>query len=462
MLGGGATQPPASEVPTATRAGAEATATAVAFTPTPSVVHVMTPAYSAALKTVVDVVSEDTAPEKRAPYGDSYPINRLERSFLQDMTYVPDLDIAMYSVGEDADWWYVSIQMIGADPNNSLGIHFAVELDLDHDGFGDYIIWASPPYSEIWDTAHVQIFQDKNHDTGGLSGERSDAPLTTDGYESLIFNGGERDADPDMAWVRANASFDSTVQFAFKKSWAGTVFMLGVMADAGLTDVKKLDYVDRFKESEAGSPVRDKSSYPLKALCAVDNVCREAFGFGPTGYEPQLCPREAPATGQPKSTPSVCEAPPAGCPDGTHWSEVLCACVGVSCVSKGVQIDGPEGSIAIESLRVGDTVWTVDESGERIAAPILRVSRVPVPEGYEIVHLVLDDGRELWVSPGHPTADGRTIEDFVPGDLLDGARVTRADLIRYTESATYDILPSGGTGLYWANGILIGSTLADP
>jgi hypothetical protein len=156
----------------------------------------------------------------------------------------------------------------------------------------------------------VQIFQDKNHDTGGLSGERSDAPLSADGYETLIFNGGEGDADPDMAWVRANASFDATVQFAFKKSWSGKVFMLGVMADAGLTDVKKLDYVDRFKESEAGSPVKDKSSYPLKALFAVDNVCREAFGFKSTGLEPQLCPREPAPTREPKASPVPTDSKP--------------------------------------------------------------------------------------------------------------------------------------------------------
>ena len=82
--------------------------------------------------------------------------------------------------------------------------------------------------------------------------------------------------------------------------------MLGVLADAGPKDPGKLDYVDRFTAAEAGSSVRDNKYYPLKALFAVDNVCREAFGFTPTGYEPQLCPREAPpATKKPKATPEV-------------------------------------------------------------------------------------------------------------------------------------------------------------
>jgi hypothetical protein len=31
--------------------------------------------------------------------------------------------------------------------------------------------------------------------------------------------------------------------------------------------------------------------------------------------------------------------------------------------------------------------------------------------------------------------------------------------VPYEGSATYDLLPSGDTGLYWADGILLGSTL---
>jgi hypothetical protein len=301
------------------------------LSPTPSITHVMTPSVSPPLgKLVYDVSSLDTAPEKRAPYGDSYDINRLERPFLQDMTYVSDLDIVTYTVSQDTDWFYVSIELIGTDPNNSMGINYGVELDTNHDGFGDHIIWASPPYTPTWDTLNVKIFSDKNHNTGGLSAEKSDAPITTDGYETLAFNGGVGDADPDMAWMRVNAGKQATVQFAFKKSWSGTVFMLGVIADSGLQDVTKLDYVDRFTEAEAGSPVKDKQYYPLRALYEVDNACREAFGFKPNGYEPQLCPREVPPTSQPRSTPSVCQ-PPSYCTsqNGYAWDQATCTCTAI-------------------------------------------------------------------------------------------------------------------------------------
>lgn len=323
--------PAAQSTPAATEPVTQAPAAAETDTPlatfTPSVNHVMTPASPNPGKLVYDVESDGTAPEKRAPYGDSYDINRLERPFLQDMTYVPDLDIVTYTVASDDTWWYVSIELIGTDPNNNLGIDYGVELDTNHDGFGDYIIWAHPPYTPNWDTLPVQIYQDTNHDTGGLSAEKSDAPITTDGYDKLIFNGGLDDADPDMAWVRINAGQKATVQFAFKRSWSGDVFMLGVLADAGLRDVGKLDYVDRFTEEQAGSPIKDKQYYPLKALYAVDNACREAFGFKPTGYEPQLCPRdEPPPPQQPHKTPQACQPPPYCTGKSYHWDQATCTC----------------------------------------------------------------------------------------------------------------------------------------
>ena len=76
-----------------------------------------------------------------------------------------------------------------------------------------------------------------------------------------------------------------------------------------------------------------------------------------------------------------------------------------------------------------------------------------------MVRLIFDDGRELFASPGHPTADGRSVGNLAPGDLYDGASIVSAERVLYGEEATYDILPSGETGFYWANGVLLGSTL---
>jgi hypothetical protein len=296
------------------------------------VTHVMIPGDPRGGKLVYDVESVGTGPEKRAPYGDSYDINRLERPFRPDMGYAPDVDIADFIVTNDSDWWYVSIELIGSNPNNQPGINYGVELDLDHDGYGDYLIWAHPPYSEQWDTAPVQIYQDQNHNTGGLSAGKSDAPFSADGYETMIFDGMAGGADPDLAWVRIkNVEAEVSVQFAFKKSWSGSIFMMGVIADAGWKDPGKLDYVDQIPLAEAGSPVKENMYYPLKQLFLVDNTCREPFGFEASRFEIQVCPIPLQPTKTPH--PSEPDVPGiVGCPDpGPNvcrlWDPIKCVCL---------------------------------------------------------------------------------------------------------------------------------------
>ena len=105
------------------------------------------------------------------------------------------------------------------------------------------------------------------------------------------------------------------------------------------------------------------------------------------------------------------------------------------------------------------SVWTVNKSGERVAGVVIITSRTPVASNHHMVELVLDDGRKLLVSPGHPTVDGRRVGDLASNDLYDGASIVTRERIPYGKNATYDILPSGDTGFYWANGILLGSTL---
>jgi len=129
------------------------------------------------------------------------------------------------------------------------------------------------------------------------------------------------------------------------------------------------------------------------------------------------------------------------------------------CLAAGTLIDTPRGAVRVEALQVGDQVWTTNAAGERVMAVILQRGSVKVPVTHQVVHVVLSDGRELWASPGHPTADGRRLADLNVGDILDGSRVTRIERLQYQGLATYDLLPSGDTGFYWANGILMGSTL---
>jgi hypothetical protein len=106
--------------------------------------------------------------------------------------------------------------------------------------------------------------------------------------------------------------------------------------------------------------------------------------------------------------------------------------------------------VPVEELEGGMVVWTQDADGAWRILPILRTSQTPVRNDHQVVFLRLSDGREISASPGM----------LRPGDDLDGAKVTRADLVPYDGEFTYDILPAGDTGNYRAGGIPLKSTLA--
>jgi hypothetical protein len=130
------------------------------------------------------------------------------------------------------------------------------------------------------------------------------------------------------------------------------------------------------------------------------------------------------------------------------------------CLAFGVLIGTPAGQVPVQDVWPGMTVWTTDLEGRRIRGVVLQVGSMLAPLGHEVVRMTLSDGRMVVASPGHPTADGRRIGDLRPGDTLDGSRVVRTVLVPYTALATYDLLPSGPTGTYFADGVLLGSTLA--
>lgn len=130
------------------------------------------------------------------------------------------------------------------------------------------------------------------------------------------------------------------------------------------------------------------------------------------------------------------------------------------CLSSNTLISTPDGYIQITDLRPGMSVYTMDMDGNKTIMPIEFASKVSVPESHVLCHLVLNDGRELFVSGGHPTADGRFISDLNPGDVIDGAKLKSIERVTYSGGYTYDLLPAGDTGRYWANGVLLGSTLS--
>ncbi|MDO8590277.1 MAG: hypothetical protein Q7R69_03360 [bacterium] len=129
------------------------------------------------------------------------------------------------------------------------------------------------------------------------------------------------------------------------------------------------------------------------------------------------------------------------------------------CLARNTLIDTPSGTIPVQDLEKGMAIWTLNRLGERISAIVVETTRTPVPPTHQVIHLVLNDGREVFVSGGHPVTNGQKVQDLLVGEVYDGSYVSSVESIPYREQATYDVLPSGETGFYWANGILLDSTL---
>lgn len=129
------------------------------------------------------------------------------------------------------------------------------------------------------------------------------------------------------------------------------------------------------------------------------------------------------------------------------------------CLALNTLIATPNGDVRVQDLHAGDVVWSIDRDGARVVSTIVKTSKTLVPTTHRVIHLKLEDGRDVHVSPGHPTTDGRTVGDLKAGDLFDGSTVALAEVVPYGDDATYDLLPADETGAYWANGILLGSTL---
>jgi len=130
------------------------------------------------------------------------------------------------------------------------------------------------------------------------------------------------------------------------------------------------------------------------------------------------------------------------------------------CLAASTMIATPNGPVRVTDVRVGTIVWTQAADGSRVAASVIQIGSIEAPAEHRMVHLFLADGRELLVSPGHKTADGRPVGTLRAGDRLDGSMINRLELVPYAGGRTYDLLPAGATGHYWANGILLSSTLS--
>ena len=130
------------------------------------------------------------------------------------------------------------------------------------------------------------------------------------------------------------------------------------------------------------------------------------------------------------------------------------------CLAAETLIDTPAGPVRVTALKLGDAVWTAAADGTRLEANVTALGSVAFPRGHDALQVQLSDGRSVTASAGHPTADGRSLGELLAGDRLDGATIVAVLPVHLSDGGTYDLLPSGPTGDYWAGGVLLGSTLA--
>ncbi len=153
------------------------------------------------------------------------------------------------------------------------------------------------------------------------------------------------------------------------------------------------------------------------------------------------------------------------CPRGTSCSGIPAyrcypdGCPSPICLSSDVTIATLDGKKNVRSIHIGSLVWSLNAKGQKLAVPVVKIVKTPVPRSHKVVHVVLQDGREVSASPGHPTSDRRTIDLLKVGDSLDGSKVVKKEILPYKDQFTYDLLPESETGIYFANGIPLKSTL---
>jgi hypothetical protein len=240
-----------------------------------------------------DQDSSSVADKKRALGGDRFTFDQFERPFNADTmdVYFPYLDLQDASIYQDDTWVYAVLKVKGTDSNGALPGKYAVELDLNADGRGEWFLLVEHPASSEWSTEGVKLWTDANGDVGGDIVIKSDKAVTTgDGYETLVLP--QADSDPDAVWARIAPEDPDTVQLAVKRSLLGgdSAYLAGMWTGNEDLNPALFDLSDHFTHEQAGAAMPElEYFYPIKQLSELDNTCRMAVGFQPTGNEPGLC-----------------------------------------------------------------------------------------------------------------------------------------------------------------------------
>jgi hypothetical protein len=152
--------------------------------------------------------------------------------------------------------------------------------------------------------------------------------------------------------------------------------------------------------------------------------------------------------------------------DGTRIIETMGRCMRVryrrcltKCLPPQARIATPSGDVPVRDIRPGAEIWTRDADGRRVVGRVEQIASIAITGEHYVARVVLGDGRTFTASPEHPVLGDRVVQDLRIGEIYDGSTIAALEFLRYTEPRTYDLLPSGATGVYWADDAPLRSTL---
>jgi hypothetical protein len=276
------------------------------------------------------------------------------------------------------------------------------------------------------------------------------------------------DALEISTFLNANLYFSSEGPYAGDQLYAEACALDACKDESAVKDFCEY-YGDRAAKAKAGEPLPDIARVDTKAELAAIAVCLNELHDVDTSADAnaERCTGDAPAPGF--RCVEACGGSAVGAEDPKPAWEWLSPAAAKNraeygcpiCLPAETLIATPKGDTPIRRLRTGDVVWTVDEAGQRAQARIEHADSVETPASHALKRLKLTDGRIVAASPGHPLADGRVFDLIAAGDRVGDGDVKSVELVPFGNSRTYDILPAGPTGLYWAGGVLLKSTLFD-
>lgn len=247
-----------------------------------------------------DEIDSSLTAQAKTAWGDSLRIDNLERPFTQsEMAYHPETDIVNVTIAEDATHYYFAFELSGgAEDSGYPSAFYGIEFDTDLDLKGDLLLWVKGGETVEWTSEGVTLYKDANNDVGGAIAVLPD-PFSGDGYETVAFLG-EEQAESALAWQRSADGAANIIHLALLKTEISRdYFFWKAWADAGAADPALFDYNDAFSNTQAGSPDKTNSVYPVNELELVDSTCWVAYGFQPTREQTGCCYR-APAKVKPQ------------------------------------------------------------------------------------------------------------------------------------------------------------------